>query len=265
MTTTPISPAPVIHRSPNAGHRRNGQKPDIVLLHYTGMETAQAALDRLCSEQAQVSSHYLIDEDGTLYSLVPEDLRAWHAGLSCWEGDRDVNSRSIGIELVNPGHEFGYRPFPDTQIDRLLSLAKDIIDRYRIRPWHVLGHSDVAPKRKSDPGELFPWKTLAQHGIGLWPEPLKKPSFPAPLPGDTGQTVQRLQRLLLGFGYDITVSAVYDDDTTDIVRAFQRHFAPHTIDGVANDKLIAILERLHDTKYACTPVPDQNCGFISDM
>lgn len=154
-------------RSPNFEERKNGVKPSMIIVHYTGMKTAQEALERLCSPESKVSAHYVVDEDGSIYQLVLEDKRAWHAGVSNWQGETDINSHSIGIELVNPGHEFGYRPFPDAQIEALIALCHDIRERHEIE-W-VLGHEDVAPDRKQDPGELFPWSRLEQAGIGKLP------------------------------------------------------------------------------------------------
>src|SRR5262249_36882522 len=161
----------IVHRpSPNFDARRGGTPIDILALHYTGMPTAEGALARLCDPAAKVSAHYTIDEDGTIYRHVAEAERAWHAGVSCWAGARDINDRSIGIELVNPGHDFGYRAFPDAQIAAVIELARGIVERNRIPPARVLGHSDVAPKRKIDPGELFPWPRLAAEGLGVWPK-----------------------------------------------------------------------------------------------
>ena len=159
-----------IHRpSPNFGDRARGGAIDMVVLHYTGMETTEDALYRLCDAGARVSAHYLIDEAGQVYALVGEAFRAWHAGEAAWAGDSDINSRSIGIEIANPGHEYGYRDFPGTQINALISLASDIIQRHGIPASRILGHSDVAPARKQDPGERFPWARLAEAGIGLFP------------------------------------------------------------------------------------------------
>ena len=157
--------------SPNHDARPAGKPIDILLLHYTGMRDAEAALRRLTDPAAKVSSHYLIDEDGATYRLVDEGRRAWHAGVSYWGGERDINGVSIGIELVNPGHEFGYRPFPQPQMEALVELGRAILARHPIPPARVLGHSDVAPTRKTDPGELFDWRALAEAGIGLWPTP----------------------------------------------------------------------------------------------
>ncbi len=155
--------------SPNCGPRPDGAAIDMLILHYTGMESAEAALTRMCDADARVSAHYMIDEDGTVYRLVDEAMRAWHAGVSSWRGAGNINDRSIGIELVNPGHEFGYRRFPVSQMTALTGLCREILARHPIAPANVLGHSDVAPSRKQDPGELFDWQALAAAGIGLWP------------------------------------------------------------------------------------------------
>lgn len=164
----------ILRPSPNFGPRR-ASPLDMIIIHYTGMQTAQDALDRLCDPEAEVSSHYMIDEAGQIFCLVEEAQRAWHAGVSEWQGRTDINSHSIGIELVNPGHEFGYQPFPEPQIQALVELCHDIFSRHDIKPEYILGHEDVAPGRKKDPGELFPWKELALHnGIGVWPHPASK-------------------------------------------------------------------------------------------
>ena len=185
---------------------------DILLLHYTGMATAEAALERLSDAVARVSCHWLIDEDGTVYRMVDETMRAWHAGLSFWAGERDVNGHSIGIELVNPGHEWGYRPFPPAQMAALAELAAGILARHAIQPTRVLGHSDVAPERKQDPGELFDWAWLAARGIGLWPA-ADAPAMP--VTAEAG---------LLAIGYEAATPAT--------VTAFQRRYRPGRIDGV---------------------------------
>lgn len=149
------------YKSPNFGDRRGGhEKPSMIIIHYTGMKTGEEALERLCDLKSEVSAHYLIEEDGRLFQLVDDDKRAWHAGVSAWAGETDINSASIGIELVNPGHEWGYRAFPDVQIDVLIDLCRDLICKYNIAPERILGHEDVAPGRKQDPGELFPWDKL---------------------------------------------------------------------------------------------------------
>ncbi|HLI12703.1 MAG TPA: N-acetylmuramoyl-L-alanine amidase [Alphaproteobacteria bacterium] len=233
--------------SPNYGPRPPEQPVDILLLHYTGMVSATAALARLCDPAARVSAHYLIDEDGTCYRLVGEEGRAWHAGESSWAGADDINSRSIGIELVNPGHEFGYRPFPEAQIAALEALARDILARHpAIRPSRVLGHSDVAPRRKQDPGELFPWARLARAGIGLWPEASPPVSLEtAPFgPEESGPSVRSLQDELARYGYGIALSGRYDELTAAVVTAFQRHFRQARVDGIADGETRATLRRL---------------------
>ncbi len=151
--------------SPNFDER--GRAIDMIILHYTGMRTGKEALDRLCDPEAKVSAHYLVEEDGTIFALVPEEKRAWHAGVGAWKGEADLNARSIGVEIVNPGHEFGYRKFPKRQIDMVVALVKEIAGRHEIDPRLVLGHSDVAPQRKEDPGELFPWGRLATEGLAV--------------------------------------------------------------------------------------------------
>ena len=208
--------------SPNHDDR-GGANIDMLVLHYTGMKSAKEALDRLCDPAAKVSAHYTIDEDGTVYVHVPEARRAWHAGAAHWAGASDINARSIGIELVNPGHEFGYREFPDTQIAALTTLCHSILMRHPIPSWRVLGHSDIAPERKEDPGELFPWAQLAKAGIGLWPE--KQPGRPGP-------------EKLAGFGYD--PAAPRDK----VITAFQRHFRPRQCDGIWDEECAGLLAGL---------------------
>ena len=195
---------------PSPNHDERTAPVDMLVLHYTGMVSGQAALERLCDASAKVSAHYTIDEDGTVYAHVPENSRAWHAGVSHWAGVDNVNARSIGIELVNPGHEFGYRAFPEAQIAALIELSRDIFSRHTIPPSHVLGHSDVAPARKDDPGELFPWKHLADQGIGIWP---LRPAGEVPA------------EALADYGYDPNVPL------EKVVTAFQRHFRPQNLDG----------------------------------
>ncbi len=229
--------------SPNRNPRA-GAAPDILLLHYTGMATMQAALDRLCAREARVSCHYLVDEDGTVFQLVPEAERAWHAGASFWERGNDINLRSIGIEIVNPGHEFGYRDFPEPQIVAVITLAREIVLRWAIRPDRVLGHSDVAPSRKQDPGELFPWARLAERGIGLWVPPAPIVAGPVLGPGDSGEEVAALQQALAAYGYGIARTGTYDAATATVVTAFQRHFRTQRIDGLADLSTLRTLETL---------------------
>ena len=233
--------------SPNHNERPAGAAIDILLLHYTGMPTAAGALDRLCDPAAKVSAHYLIDEDGTAYALVDENRRAWHAGVSYWQGERDINARSIGIELVNPGHEFGYRPFPEPQMRALAGLCHDLQGRHAIPAARVLGHSDVAPTRKADPGELFDWPGLAAEGIGLWPAgELSVPARRTLSPGMAGPAVREWQRALAAFGYEAFGDGRYNAELAFIVKAFQRHWRPAGVDGVADDETQAILYHLLD-------------------
>ena len=218
--------------------------PSMVVLHYTGMPTGTAALDRLRDPEAKVSAHYLVEEDGRVFRLVAEERRAWHAGVSFWRGRRNVNGDSIGIELVNPGHEWGYRAFPQAQVASVIDLVADIRTRWTIEDRDIVGHSDIAPDRKDDPGELFPWPALAAAGHGLWAE---APAAPGPpiSEGETGAAVFALQAGLTRLGYDLPPTGAFDAATTAIVRAFQRHWRPGKVDGVADGetraRLIALL------------------------
>jgi len=232
-----------VRPSPNHDERACGVATDILLLHYTGMSSTAAALERLCDPVARVSSHYVVDESGQITQLVPEARRAWHAGVSSWEGEIDNNSRSIGIEIGNVGHDLGYPGFPDVQIDVVIALCRDIIRRHRIRAARVLAHSDIAPQRKIDPGEKFPWARLHHAGVGLWVAP-HKPSAPALGPGENGQAVADLQDALRHYGYGIEVTGIYDEATTVVVTAFQRHFRPARVDGRADRSTVAALDAL---------------------
>jgi N-acetylmuramoyl-L-alanine amidase len=229
--------------SPNFNERQGVAGPDILIMHYTGMPSCEAAVARLTSAEARVSSHYTIDEDGTIYAHVPERLRAWHAGVSHWRGASDVNTRSVGIEIVNPGHEFGYRAFPDAQIDAVIALSREIVARHRIPPRNVIGHSDVAPDRKEDPGELFSWKRLASSGVGLWVEAADSGEASLSL-GATGERVAEMQRRLARYGYGVEPNGLFDRYTRLVVVAFQRHFRPARFDGVADGETLAILRAL---------------------
>ena len=214
-------------RSLNHGRRPDGVPVDLVVLHYTGMATAEAALARLCDPAARVSAHYLIGEDGETWRLVEEARRAWHAGIASWAGEADVNGRSIGIELANPGHECGYRPFPEPQILALEGLLAGILERRRIDPARVVGHSDVAPLRKQDPGELFPWRRLAARGLAWWP----------PDPSGTAQPDEGRARAALGrFGYGfVDQPAAF----AAVLTAFQRRFRPSLCDGALDGETMA--------------------------
>lgn len=218
--------------------------PSILVLHYTGMRTGEEAIARLRDPEAKVSAHYVVEEDGRVFQLVAEERRAWHAGVSYWRGRRNVNGESIGIEIVNPGHEFGYRAFPEAQVAAVIALVGDIRTRWEIEDRDIVGHSDVAPSRKEDPGELFPWKRLAEAGHGLWAEAPSAPGEPIG-EGEEGAAVFALQAGFTRLGYDLPPSGRFDDDTTAVVRAFQRHWRPERVDGLADGetraRLIALL------------------------
>lgn len=231
--------------SPNFNERQGVAGADILIMHYTGMRSCEEAVARLTSAEGKVSSHYTIDEDGTIYQHVSEHLRAWHAGASSWRGASDINSRSIGIEIVNPGHEFGYRAFPDAQIDAVIRLSKAIVARHPIPARNLIGHSDIAPGRKTDPGELFPWKRLAQAGLGLWVEVKSGRDLPLAR-GMTGERVAELQAALARYGYGADANGNFDERTEFVVSAFQRHFRPANFDGVADAQTQAQLRALNE-------------------
>jgi N-acetylmuramoyl-L-alanine amidase len=230
--------------SPNQNGRAGHGRPDMIVLHYTGMTSADDALDRLCSAEARVSSHYLVFEDGRIFQLVPEARRASHAGVSSWEGETDINSRSIGIEIANPGHDGGYPDFPAGQIDVVIALCRDILARRPMRPDRVVAHSDVAPSRKNDPGEKFPWQRLHAAGIGHWVEPSPLGDDRGLAQGDHGPAVAALQSSLAAYGYGIAAGGRFDQATHDVVVAFQRHFRPARVDGIADRSTIETLRRL---------------------
>lgn len=233
-----------IRVSPNFGPRRDGLVPDMIVLHYTGMESGQAAEEWLCNPQSEVSSHYLVHEDGRIVQMVREADRAWHAGRSSWRGATDINSCSVGIEITNPGHGNGYPEFPDAQIDAVIELCRGISARHHVAPERVLAHSDVAPGRKLDPGEKFPWHVLAAAGVGLYqpPSPVGGGRFMSV--GDRGEPVEALQSMLGIFGYGIEITGLFDDRTRIVVEAFQRHFRRERVDGVADSSTIETLHRL---------------------
>ena len=249
--------------SPNSDARPRGAPIDMLVLHYTGMASAEAALARLTDPDAKVSAHWCVGEDGALWRLVPEQRRAWHAGRSLWRGRAGVNDRSIGIELVNPGHAFGYRPFPRPQMDALLALARAVLSRHPIPPRNVVAHADVAPLRRADPGELFDWERLAREGVGLWPREdvglwpregvdLRAEEGAAPAAagpalrrGDRGAAVRLRQERLREFGYGIAADGDFGAATEAVVRAFQRHFRQARVDGAIDAGTDAVLRRLH--------------------
>lgn len=229
------------HPSPNHGPRR--LPVTMLVLHYTGMESAEAAVARLCDPAAAVSAHYVVEEGGRVLGLVDEDQRAWHAGVGSWRGNDDVNSASVGIEIVNPGHDLGYRAFPEAQMASLEALCGAILSRHAIPARHVVGHSDVAPLRKQDPGELFDWARLARTGIGLFPAPVATPGRDLG-PGDSGEDVERFQAALATWGYGLTADGRYGPETEAVVVALQRHWRPACCDGVADQETRAMLTGL---------------------
>jgi len=245
---------PTVLTSPNHDARPSGMPIDMLVLHYTGMTTGEVAIGRLRDASAKVSAHYVVEEDGRIFQLVPEERRAWHAGVAYWRGHRDINGRSIGIELVNPGHEFGYRAFPKAQMSALVDLAAAIVKRRRIPARNVVGHSDVAPERKEDPGELFEWERLAGAGVGLWPK-IRKRWFGGRSfetfnfgPDEHHQTIAQAQKNLVAWGYDVPTNGVLDARTMRTLVAFQRHFRPSNIDGRLDgetaSRLASLLEQV---------------------
>ena len=233
-----------VEASPHHGPRLGHERPGLLILHYTGMKDAETARRWLKDPRSQVSCHYLVDEDGTVLQMVREDRRAWHAGRSVWRDIDDINSASIGIEIVNPGHEWGYRPFPEAQMAAVTELCADITARHAIRPRDVLAHSDVAPLRKEDPGELFGWRRLSERGVGLYVEPAPLGSGRFLARGDEGLAVEALQGMLALHGYGVSMDGRYDDLTEAVVRAFQRHFRQAQVDGVADESTITTLRDL---------------------
>jgi N-acetylmuramoyl-L-alanine amidase len=235
--------------SPNHGERKDGKRARFIVLHYTGMKSAEAAIDWLCNPESQVSCHYMVDERGAITQLVPEALRAWHAGKGAWRGETDMNSASIGIEIQNRGHDLKQPkkrppPFPKRQIDAVLALVTDIATRNAIHPQDVIAHSDMAPRRKIDPGERFPWARLAKAGYGLWVRP-------SPIKGDTGfglghsgPDVTALRRDLALLGFGIVQSDLFDDELRFALIAFQRHFRPKAVNGLADVSTLSTLRRL---------------------
>ncbi|GJD66653.1 N-acetylmuramoyl-L-alanine amidase [Methylobacterium frigidaeris] len=251
MSLTPDCPvATQVVPSPN--HDERTLPVDALILHYTGMASASEALLRLCNPLAKVSAHYLVFEEGRVVQMVPEARRAWQAGISAWEGVRDMNSRSIGIEIAHPGHagDGSLAPYPEAQMASVTALCRDILGRWPIRADRVLGHSDIAPERKIDPGESFPWEALHRDGIGHWvpPAPIRDGRFFSE--GDAGQPIEALQSMFALYGYDVPVSGTFDARTKAVVTAFQRHFRPARVDGVADASTITTLRDLLAAKPA---------------
>ena len=226
--------------SPNFNERKHPL--DMLVLHYTGMATGEDALERMCDSKAEVSAHYMVWEDGRITQLVEEDKRAWHAGVASWQGQQDLNSRSIGIEIVNGGHDFrapdgSLPPYPRPQIHAVLDLIHDILGRHAIPATRILGHSDIAPLRKQDPGEHFPWERLARAGISLWPDfdgTTKEVIGKGLERGASGSSVWRLQTMLSEIGYGFDVTDIYGETCENVVTAFQRRWLPEQVTGQAD-------------------------------
>jgi len=249
----PDQPGAEVRVSPNFGPRRETFRPDMIVLHYTGMATGAGAEAWLCDPASEVSSHYLVHEDGRIVQMVRESDRAWHAGKGSWFGRTDINSCSVGIEIVNPGHSLGYKAFPKRQTDAVIGLCVGIAGRHSIAPQRVLAHSDVAPGRKVDPGEKFPWKALFAAGVGhLVPAaPIRHGA--ALKTGDMGADVDALQSMLALYGYGVEISGIFDRQTEIVVAAFQRHFRRRLVDGVADSSTMRTLQRLLAAVKSASP------------
>ncbi len=231
-------------QSPNFDARKE-PTIDMLVLHYTDMLSTQAAIDHLCHADSKVSAHYVVGEDGEVYRLVDESQRAWHAGESYWRGHSNINGRSIGIEIANPGHTNGYQAFPEVQMQSVIDLCHDIIQRHRIPDRNVVGHSDVAFLRKIDPGELFDWPRLARAAIGVFPFAAKAMMGSALKRGDNGKKVIRLQTSLSNWGYGLKLDGDFGVKTEQCVIAFQRHYRPGNLDGLWDDECAGLLAALH--------------------
>jgi N-acetylmuramoyl-L-alanine amidase len=230
--------------SANYGDRAKSRLPDMIVLHYTGMPDVEAAITQLCSAGTDVSAHYIVLEDGRIVQSVPEARRAWHAGVSSWSGEDDINSCSIGVEIVNRGHDWGYPDFPSRQIAAVTALCRGIMLRRGVPTHRVLGHSDVAPARKKDPGEKFPWHSLANSGVGHWVQPAAIVRGETLKLGSIGDDVRDLQQALARYGYGLPATGKYDGLTMEVVAAFQRHFRPARVDGIADRSTFTTLHSL---------------------
>jgi N-acetylmuramoyl-L-alanine amidase len=238
----------------NYGERNDGREPDMIVLHYTGMPDVEAAIARLCSAGTDVSAHYIVLEDGRIVQSVPEAKRAWHAGVSSWAGEGDINSCSIGVEIVNPGHDWGYPDFPLRQIAAVIALCRGIMLRRRIPSHRVLAHSDIAPARKKDPGEKFPWHSLANSGVGHWVQPVPVARGETLRLGTISDDVLKMQQAFAKYGYAVPTNGKYDGATMEVVTAFQRHFRPERVDGIADVSTLATLHALLES------LPDDRTG-----
>jgi len=238
-----------LHPSPNIEPRKTGMRPSMLILHYTGLPSVERAIEVLSRPDYKVSCHYVVDEDGRITQMVAEAARAWHAGVSYWAGETDINSASIGIEIQNPGHLLGYPDFPESQMGAVAMLSRDIMRRRGIEPARVLAHSDVAPGRKIDPGEKFDWQRLSRDGVGHWvaPAPLETGDS-GPALGKGSPEVARARRLLGAYGYRIEPDGPFDEEMQTVVRAFQLHFRQARCDGALDRSTLDTLSRLLDAK-----------------
>lgn len=248
MIEAPDSPLVAdLFASPNIEPRLRGLTPSLLILHYTGLPTVEKSLEILSRPDCKVSCHYVVDTDGRIIQMVAEDMRAWHAGLSSWFGETDINSASIGIEIQNTGHSGGYPEFPVAQMRAVTTLCQDIIERHGIAPPCVLAHSDIAPSRKIDPGEKFDWPGLARQGVGFWvPPSLVEINDSGFGPGDSHEDIAQAQRLLARYGYGIEETGVFDEPMRFVVRAFQLHFRPALISERLDRSTLTTLRRLID-------------------
>ncbi|MBO4226239.1 N-acetylmuramoyl-L-alanine amidase [Bradyrhizobium neotropicale] len=230
--------------SVNFGERANDRQPDMIVLHYTGMPDVEGAIAQLCTAGTEVSAHYIVLEDGRIVQCVPESKRAWHAGVSCWAGEEDINSCSIGIEIINRGHDWGYPDYPLRQIAAVIALCRGIMLRRNVPSYRVLGHSDVAPARKKDPGEKFPWHSLANSGVGHWVQPAPIVRGETLQLGAINDNVTNMQQAFARYGYNIPTSGKFDGPTMEVVTAFQRHFRQERVDGIVDRSTMTTLHAL---------------------
>jgi N-acetylmuramoyl-L-alanine amidase len=230
--------------SANYGDRNMDRLPDMIVLHYTGMPDVEGAIAKLCTAGTDVSAHYIVLEDGRIIQCVPEAKRAWHAGVAFWGGEEDINSCSIGVEIVNKGHDWGYPEFPLRQVAAVIALCRGIMLRRKVPSHRVLAHSDVAPFRKKDPGEKFPWHSLANSGVGHWVQPAPIVRGETLRLGSAGNDVRDLQQALARYGYGVPVNGKYDTATMEVVTAFQRHFRPGRVDGIVDHSTLTTLQSL---------------------
>src|SRR3954465_15945604 len=228
--------------SPNHGDRNNGRVADMILLHYTGMPDVEGAIARLCTAGSDVSAHYIVLEDGRIVQCVPEAKRAWHAGVSSWAGEDDINSCSIGIEIINRGHDWGYPDFPLRQIAAVIALCRGIMLRRKVPSHRVLAHSDVAPARKKDPGEKFPWHSPANSGVGHWVQPAPIVRSEALKLGSVSDDVAGLQAASAHYGYNVPTHGKFDGATVEVGPSFQRHFRPARVDAIADHSTMSTLQ-----------------------